>query len=166
MKGRIKRYINKKGYGFITGEDGQDYFFHISQFKDMMEPQNYMLVDFDIVDGKSGKNAINIAAQSPVGNNKSKFINFGNKNIRINNIKEYGIGYGYLEEYGCYNSSIREISESEYNSYKVYYDSLGDKIVSYLYIKTYQKECIRFYKDKNDFDIFEKYNEIDAAMKM
>lgn len=166
MKGRIKRYINKKGYGFITGEDGQDYFFHISQFKDMMEPQNCMFVDFDIVDGKRGKNAINIAAQSPVGNNKSKFINFGNKNIRVNNIKEYGIGYGYLEEYGCYNSSIREISESEYNSYKAYYDSLGEKIVSYLYIKTYQKECMRFYKDKNDFDIFEKYNEIDAAMKM
>ncbi|WP_296154502.1 cold-shock protein [Ruminococcus sp.] len=28
MRGRIKRFIEDKGYGFITGEDGQDYFFH------------------------------------------------------------------------------------------------------------------------------------------
>lgn len=169
MKGRIKRYINKKGYGFITGEDGQDYFFHISQFKDMVEPQNYMFVEFDIVDGKRGKNAVNIATQSPVGNNRSKVINFGNKNIRVNNIKEYGIVkcFGYLEEYGFNNSPIREISESEYNRHKVYYDNLGDKIVKcgYLYIKTYQKEYMRFYQDHEDFDIFEKYNEINNAMQ-
>ena len=40
MRGRIKRFIEDKGYGFITGEDGQDYFFHISQVRDMVEIKN------------------------------------------------------------------------------------------------------------------------------
>ncbi|MCC8077593.1 MAG: cold shock domain-containing protein [Oscillospiraceae bacterium] len=30
MKGKIKFFNTKKGYGFITGEDGNDYFLHIS----------------------------------------------------------------------------------------------------------------------------------------
>lgn len=72
-----------------------------------------------------------------------------------------------MEEYGFNNSPIREISESEYNRHKAYYDNLGDKIVKggYLYIKTYQKEYMRFYQDHEDFDIFEKYNEINKVMK-
>ena len=31
MKGTVKKFDKEKGYGFITGEDGQDYFFHYSQ---------------------------------------------------------------------------------------------------------------------------------------
>ena len=30
MKGTVKKFDKEKGYGFITGEDGQDYFFHYS----------------------------------------------------------------------------------------------------------------------------------------
>ncbi len=30
MKGKIKWFNTEKGYGFITGEDGQDYFLHKS----------------------------------------------------------------------------------------------------------------------------------------
>ncbi len=33
MKGTVKWFNNKKGYGFITGEDGKDYFFHYSQIQ-------------------------------------------------------------------------------------------------------------------------------------
>lgn len=32
MKGKITRIFEDRGYGFIAGEDGQDYFFHISTF--------------------------------------------------------------------------------------------------------------------------------------
>ncbi len=35
MKGTVKKFDKEKGYGFITGEDGKDYFFHYSQL--MME---------------------------------------------------------------------------------------------------------------------------------
>jgi CspA family cold shock protein len=30
MKGKVKRFDNTKGYGFIQGEDGNDVFFHYS----------------------------------------------------------------------------------------------------------------------------------------
>lgn len=33
MKGTVKWFNNKKGYGFITCEDGKDYFFHYSQIQ-------------------------------------------------------------------------------------------------------------------------------------
>lgn len=34
MQGTIKTYLPEKQYGFIKGDDGKDYFFHESQFKD------------------------------------------------------------------------------------------------------------------------------------
>ncbi len=34
MKGVIKTYLPEKKYGFIKGDDGKDYFFHESEFKD------------------------------------------------------------------------------------------------------------------------------------
>ena len=30
MDGKVKRFNELRGYGFITGADGQDYFFHYS----------------------------------------------------------------------------------------------------------------------------------------
>jgi len=34
MKGTIKTYLPEKKYGFIKGDDGKDYFFHESEFRD------------------------------------------------------------------------------------------------------------------------------------
>ncbi|WP_161492540.1 cold-shock protein [Oceanisphaera profunda] len=34
MKGIIKTYLPEKRYGFIKGDDGKDYFFHASEFRD------------------------------------------------------------------------------------------------------------------------------------
>lgn len=34
MQGTIKTSLPEKQYGFIKGDDGKDYFFHESQFKD------------------------------------------------------------------------------------------------------------------------------------
>ena len=30
MKGTVKKYITARGYGFIEGEDGVSYFFHLT----------------------------------------------------------------------------------------------------------------------------------------
>ncbi|MCG8485610.1 MAG: cold-shock protein [Clostridia bacterium] len=62
MNGTVKWFNADKGFGFITGEDGQDVFAHFSQiqsegFKTLVEGQN---VTFDVVQGAKGPQAENI----------------------------------------------------------------------------------------------------------
>lgn len=246
MRGRIKRFIEDKGYGFITGENGQDYFFHISQVRDIVEIKNWMIVNFDIVDGKKGKNAVNIRVSEQ--NNTSRFITCGNTNIRLNNIKQYSIGTYFIvykkiftktiikkERKGflgikriesipiykptsewdrCYYSLDQKVFTDEiYNEYNgksiadmdehynvhnyemktiCYRDKNGDismdnsvnwknvkidmslPVIGYLYkfeekkylkITTFQRDSYRFGETEVNFDVVEKYNEINAAMK-
>ena len=63
MTGTVKWFNAEKGFGFITGEDGNDVFAHFSQinsdgFKTLEEGQN---VTFDVVDGEKGPQAENIS---------------------------------------------------------------------------------------------------------
>ena len=63
-KGTVKWFNAEKGYGFITGEDGQDVFVHFSAiqgngFKTLAEGQN---VEFEIQDGQKGQAAVNVTA--------------------------------------------------------------------------------------------------------
>jgi len=51
MVGKIKKLIPERGFGFITGEDGTDYFFHRSEsiaFEDLYEGDQ---VTFDVDNG-------------------------------------------------------------------------------------------------------------------
>ena len=62
MTGTVKCFNAEKGFGFITGEDGNDVFVHFSQinvdgFKTLEEGQN---VTFDVVDGEKGPQAENV----------------------------------------------------------------------------------------------------------
>jgi CspA family cold shock protein len=59
MKGKIKFFQQVKGYGFITTEEGQDVFFHISDFPELKAQVNDK-VEFDLKDYKDGKKAIKI----------------------------------------------------------------------------------------------------------
>lgn len=56
MIGRIKMYNKDRGFGFIFGEDDEDYFFHISDFKDTKIPQRDNVVSF--IGGKNQKGKI------------------------------------------------------------------------------------------------------------
>ena len=63
MTGTVKWFNAEKGFGFITGEDGNDVFAHFSQinidgFKTLEEGQN---VTFDVVEGEKGPQAENIS---------------------------------------------------------------------------------------------------------
>ncbi|MGQ4223880.1 cold-shock protein [Enterococcus mundtii] len=60
--GTVKWFNSDKGFGFITGEDGQGVFAHFSAiqgegFKTLDEGQ---AVTYDIEDGQRGPQAVNI----------------------------------------------------------------------------------------------------------
>lgn len=56
MEGIVKWYNLKKGYGFIKGDDEQDYFVHFSALNGAMLRENDK-VSFDAVDTERGKQA-------------------------------------------------------------------------------------------------------------
>lgn len=60
--GTVKWFRNEKGYGFITGEDGQDVFVHFSAiemdgYKTLEEGQK---VTFEVTQGPKGLQAANV----------------------------------------------------------------------------------------------------------
>ena len=62
LKGTVKWFNDDKGFGFITAEDGNDYFAHFSQinkegFKTLQEGAE---VTFEITEGAKGPQASNI----------------------------------------------------------------------------------------------------------
>ncbi|EJO5346358.1 cold-shock protein [Clostridium botulinum] len=62
MNGTVKWFNGEKGFGFITGEDGNDVFAHFSQinsegYKTLEEGQK---VSYDVVKGPKGPQAENI----------------------------------------------------------------------------------------------------------
>ena len=59
MKGTVKMFNKEKGYGFIRGEDGKDYFFHYSvlvmdDFKTAEKGEN---VEFEVQESERGLRA-------------------------------------------------------------------------------------------------------------
>jgi cold shock protein len=61
-KGQVKWFNEKKGYGFITHEDGSDVFVHYSGvsgegFKTLYEGDK---VEFEVADGPKGPQAANV----------------------------------------------------------------------------------------------------------
>ena len=62
MTGQVKWFDSKKGYGFITGEDGKEVFVHYSGivkdgFKALNEKQE---VEYELGEGSKGIQAINV----------------------------------------------------------------------------------------------------------
>lgn len=62
LKGTVKWFNAKKGFGFITGEDGEDLFVHYSAietdgFKTLDEGQQ---VTYEVTDGERGPQAANV----------------------------------------------------------------------------------------------------------
>ncbi|WP_036267532.1 cold-shock protein [Methylocaldum szegediense] len=59
-KGVIKRFSNEKRYGFITGKDGVDRFFHIVDAAADFTPKTGAFVLFDPQDHQKGPRAVNV----------------------------------------------------------------------------------------------------------
>lgn len=71
MKGHIESLTAERGFGFITAEDGRDYFFHRSglegiSIRDLSEDQP---VEFEPVESEKGPRAekVLVGASAPPG---------------------------------------------------------------------------------------------------
>ena len=60
MKGKIKWYNYRKGYGFIEGEDGKDIFVHQTAIPLGVQLNEEDEVEFEIEDTDNGKQAKNL----------------------------------------------------------------------------------------------------------
>ncbi|MBU0535537.1 MAG: cold shock domain-containing protein [Nanoarchaeota archaeon] len=60
MKGKVKFFNQSKGFGFVSGEDGKDYFVHISGLKQGYDPAENDAVEFDVTQGDRGPKAANV----------------------------------------------------------------------------------------------------------
>ena len=61
MKGTVKFFNETKGFGFIKGEDGEEYFVHKTALKSGQSLPDDAAVTFDVVEGDRGKKAENVA---------------------------------------------------------------------------------------------------------
>ena len=60
MEGTIRWFNVQKGYGFIKGDDGEDYFVHYTQVPEGMRLNENDRVTFEGVETERGKQAQNI----------------------------------------------------------------------------------------------------------
>lgn len=89
MTGKVKMYNEERGYGFIAGEDGTDYFVHASAVSSAETLYRGANVSFDPGENERGKIACKVSIVQPV--NRPAFIQFGDVRIKLSNIKNYGI---------------------------------------------------------------------------
>ena len=62
-KGIVKEYNPKKGFGFITSNEQEDYFMHVSGLREHLKSRGLkqgQKVSFDIDFGMKGDKAINV----------------------------------------------------------------------------------------------------------
>ncbi len=60
IQGTIKNWDPLKGWGFIEGEDGEDYFLHISKVRKGQKIRINCRVKFDYIEGQMGPEAENV----------------------------------------------------------------------------------------------------------
>lgn len=60
--GKVKFYDEEKGFGFIAGDDGQEVFLHASTVPEGTTIRSGMRLEYSIVDGKRGAQALSVQA--------------------------------------------------------------------------------------------------------
>jgi len=60
MNGKVKWYHPKKGYGFITTDDGKDVFVHYTAIPNGVYLHEGDEVEFEIEEGEKGSKAVDL----------------------------------------------------------------------------------------------------------
>lgn len=60
MEGTVKFFNARKRFGFISGEDGKDYFVHLSGVEKGTFIHDGDKVTFDVEEGEKGPKAVNV----------------------------------------------------------------------------------------------------------
>ena len=60
MKGTVKFFNAGKGFGFIAGEDGKEYFVHKTALGEGVTLNDNDAVEFDVEEGDRGPKAVNV----------------------------------------------------------------------------------------------------------
>ena len=60
MEGKVKFFNDSKGFGFVTADDGNEYFVHISGVAEGVTLRENDHVSFDVVEGDRGTKAENV----------------------------------------------------------------------------------------------------------
>ena len=59
--GTVKKWENNVGWGFIEGDDGEDYFFNIRNVRQGQKMKVGLNIKFDPFEGQKGSEAENIS---------------------------------------------------------------------------------------------------------
>ena len=63
MNGTVKFFNDSKGFGFISGEDGNEYFVHTTGLNEGVRITENDAVTFDVVEGERGPKAVNVSKE-------------------------------------------------------------------------------------------------------
>lgn len=99
LEGKISYFNNEKGFGFIDGNDGQNYFLHISKLNNIDNTaviKKNTNIEFNPKESEKGLVAIDaLIIKEPeketANSIKSAFIKLGKYNVKKSNIKEFGL---------------------------------------------------------------------------
>ena len=70
MKGKVKFFNRNKGFGFIAGEDGKEYFVHQTGLMEGVILNENDSVTFDVEQGDRGLKAVNVELDNAESNNE------------------------------------------------------------------------------------------------
>jgi len=60
MKGTVKFFNDQKGFGFISGDDGNEYFVHQSALEPGVRLREGSVVSFQVEEGDRGLKAVKV----------------------------------------------------------------------------------------------------------
>ena len=125
-EGTVKVFNSLKNFGFISGEDGKDYFVHSSGLEEGVNITDGDKVSFKIVKGDKGTKAVNVRLVGSEGAETEKVIRII-LNLNDDTAKEFDeSAEGYAKTFsGISNSKLRQFYDyvkdiKEFDKVKLY----------------------------------------------